>query len=65
MFLTLLLALVTPYGTPYTAHNPKAHYQRKAEFFRWMKTVKKEQYQQVPLLFSDRNQEHRASLRKV
>jgi hypothetical protein len=60
MYLTLLLPLVIPYGTPWTAHNPRAHFLRKAKFFRWKETVKNKQYQQVQLLFSKDIVNHRA-----
>ena len=58
MFITLLLPLLIPYGSPVTAYNPILHCQRKAEFFKWVESVKHKQYHQVPLLFSNDIETH-------
>jgi hypothetical protein len=63
MFVTLLLPIVVPYGNPVTAHNPKVDSLRKAEFFKWIESVKHKQYHQVPLLYSNDVEKHKAGFR--
>jgi hypothetical protein len=60
MLVTLLLPIVVPYGNPWTIYNPRIHYLRKAEFFRWIESVanKNKKYQHVPLLFAEGIKKH-------
>lgn len=60
MLVTLLLPIVVPYGNPGTICNPRIHYLRKAEFFKWIESIdnKYKKYQQVQLLFSEEMQKH-------
>lgn len=63
MFFTLLLPVIVPYGCPVTFFDPRAHNNRKAEFFMWATSVREEsqQYQQVPLLLSEEVEKHSAT----
>jgi hypothetical protein len=56
MFLTLLLPIVLPYGDPVTFFHPRAHYERKVEFFKWVDSINNHNYD-VPLLMSEEKNE--------
>lgn len=60
MLSTLFLPIVIPYGEPWSAFNPKAHYLRKVEFLRWIESVEKNynKYNHVPLLFTEYIEKH-------
>ena len=56
LFITLLLPIVIPYGSPYPATlNPMAHFERKAKFFRWIESVNDQSriLYDVPLIMSE------------
>lgn len=62
--ITLLIPVVVPYGDPWTAFDPHAHYVRKAEFFKWIESVDSSysKFEKVPFKITANIEKHEESL---
>jgi len=64
MFVTLLLPIVVPYGCSGSFFDPRARFERKTNFFRWVHSVneRSRSYQQVQLLKSEDIEKHKNTI---